>query len=85
MKIISLTLDAELDAALDELCAAQGRDKIDLVREVVCRYVEMERLKYALRDPAVAESYRELAAEDLARAEEGMAEYQRILEETDHA
>ena len=74
MKTISLKLDEELDAALEVLCAAQGRNKADLVRQIVCRYVETERLKRTLQDPTLVDLYRELAAEDVAQAEEGMAE-----------
>ena len=85
MKVIALSLDEEVDAALEALCAAQGRDKIELVREVVYRYVEAERLKHTLQDPALAELYAELAAEDVVHAEEGMAEYRRITEAADHA
>ena len=85
MKTISLRLEEELDAALEALCAAQGREKADLVRQIVCRYVETERLKRTLQDPALVDLYQQLAAEDVARAEEGMAEYQRLLEASDHA
>ncbi len=35
MKTISLRLEEELDAALEALCAAQGREKADLVRQIV--------------------------------------------------
>ena len=85
MKVITLSLDENVDAALEALCAAQGRDKIELVREVLSRYVEEERLKRSLQDPALARLYAELAAEDVALAEEGMAEYRRVTEAADHA
>ncbi len=57
MKVIALSLDEEVDAALEALCTAQGRDKIELVREVVYRYVEAERLRRTLQDPALADLY----------------------------
>ena len=85
MKTMSLTLDEELDAALEAVCAEQGRDRGDLVREVVRKYVEAEGLKRSLRDPALAELYQQLAAEDVALAEEGMAGYQQMLEEADRS
>ena len=85
MKTISLRLDEELDAALEALCAAQGREKGDLVRQIVCRYMETERLKRTLQDPTLVDAYQELAAEDVARAEEGIAEYHRLLEASDQA
>lgn len=84
MKTLSLRLDDELDAALEAVCKEQGRDKADVVTDIVRKYVETEHLKRALQDHALAELYQQLAAEDVALAEEGMAEYQRILEEADH-
>jgi len=83
MKTISLRLDDELDAALEAVCKEQGRDKADVVTDIVRKYVEIEKLKRTLQDPALAELYQQLAVEDVALAEEGMAEYQRMLEATD--
>lgn len=85
MKTVLLNLDDELDAALETVCAERGRDKTDVVREVVRKYVEVERLKRSLQDPSLAELYQQLAAEDVALAEEGMASYRQMLEEADHS
>jgi hypothetical protein len=85
MKTIWLDLDDEVDAALEAVCAERGRDKADVVREVVRKYVEVERLKRSLQDPLLAELYEQLAAEDVALAEEGMASYRQMLEEADHS
>jgi hypothetical protein len=83
MKTLALRLDDELDEALEAVCAEQGRDKIDVVTDIVRKFVEAERLKRSLQDPALAQLYQQLAAEDIALAEEGIAEYQQRLEETD--
>jgi predicted transcriptional regulator len=85
MKVIELALDDDVDIALDALCAAQGRHKGDVVTEVVRRYVEAARLRHALEDPALAHLYEELAPEDVALAEEGLAEYGRLLKSADDA
>jgi predicted DNA-binding protein len=85
MKTLALRLDDELDAALEAVCAEQGRDKIDVVTDIVRKFVEAERLRRSLQDPALAELYQQLATEDIALAEEGMAEYQQRLEETDRS
>jgi predicted transcriptional regulator len=71
MKTLPLKLDDDLDAALGAISAQQGQTKDELVTRLLRKYVETEELKRALQDP-------ELAAEDLALAEQGMAEYQRI-------
>ena len=73
MKAISLKLDDDVNAELEALCAAEGRDKDDVVGEVVRKYVETVRLRRALKDPALSELYRALADEDSTLAEEGRA------------
>jgi len=80
----TLTLDDELDAALDAASSDQGRNKTDLIADVLRKYVEKERLKRDLNASTLAALYnKELADEDMLLAEEGMAEYQRMLEEAD--
>lgn len=83
MKTIAIVVDDELDAALETLCAEQGRTKAEVLINLLRRYVEDERLKSALHDPRLAALYASLADEDVALAEEGMADYQRLLEATD--
>ena len=85
MKILPLRLDDELDAALEAVCKGLGRDKTDVVADVVRKYVETERLRSALQAPELVELYQQVAPEDVALAEEGIAEYQRILKATDRA
>jgi hypothetical protein len=72
-----------VDAALAALRAEQGRNEPEVVADVLRRYVETERLKRMLQDPALAQLYEELAAEDKALAEEGVSEYQQTLQEAD--
>ena len=83
MKTISLSVDDEMDAALAAICAEGGRSKTELVTDVLRKYLESERLKRMLQDPAVAELYQQLAVEDLALAEEGISEYRDMLEQAD--
>ena len=85
MKAISVKLDDNVNAELEALCAAEGRDKDDVVSELVRRHVETLRLRRALRDPDLARLYRELADEDVALAEEDIAEYGRLLKSADDA
>ncbi len=85
MKAISPKLDDDLDAELEALCAAEGRDKGDVVTEVVRKYVETVRLRRALEDPALTRLYEELAGDDAALAEENIAEYGRLLKSADDA
>ena len=85
MKTLPVQLDDELDAALEAVCKDQGRDKAEVVIGIVHKYVEAERLRRTLQDPALAELYQQLAAEDVALAEEGMAEYQQLVKEADLA
>jgi hypothetical protein len=83
MKTLPLRLDDDLDAALDAVSAEQGISKADLVTQIVRRYLETQRLKHALQDPDLAALYQQLAGEDVALAEEGIADFQRLLEEAD--
>ena len=85
MKAISLKLDDDVDAELEALCAAEGRDKSDVVTEVVRKYVETVRLRRALEDPALTRLYEELADDDAALADENIAEYGRLLKSADDA
>ncbi|MBI3795994.1 MAG: hypothetical protein HY268_03370 [Deltaproteobacteria bacterium] len=83
METLSLFLDDELNLALEAVCVKQGRDKTEVVTELVRKYVDTERLKQALQDPALAQLYQQLEAEDTALAEEGMAEYLQMLKAID--
>ena len=83
MKAISLNLDDDVNAELEAFCAAEGRDKADVVSEVVRKHVETMRLRRTLKDPALSRLYRELADEDCALAEENIAEYGRLLKSAD--
>ena len=75
MKTLPVNLDDELDTALDAVSREQGVGKAELVVDIVRKYVEAERLKSTLQDPALIALYEQLAAEDVALAEEGMADY----------
>ena len=83
MTTLQLKLDDELNAALDKLCAGQGRDKESLATQLLRQYVNMEQLKRTLLDPDLAKLYLELQAEDQELANQGMDEYHRLLNEAD--
>jgi hypothetical protein len=83
MTTISLALDDQLYAALESLCAGQGRSKDDLLADVVRRYVAAEQLKRELQDPELGQLYQELAVEDVSLAREGMSEFERLNKEAD--
>jgi hypothetical protein len=83
MTTLPVVLDDELDAALEAACARQGLSKADLVTNIVRRYVETERLKRTSDDPDLEALYQQLAAEDVALAEEGLAAYRDMLDQAD--
>ena len=83
MKILPVSLDDELASALETICAEQGRDETQVLREVVRKFVQKERLKKALQDTALADLYGELSAQDSALAEEGIEDYKRMLDSAD--
>ena len=85
MKSLSVVVDDQLDAALDAVSVGKGRAKSDIITQVLRQYVQTERLRQSLQDPALITLYQELAEEDVQLAEEGMADYQRMLKEADHA
>jgi antitoxin component of RelBE/YafQ-DinJ toxin-antitoxin module len=84
-KTVMIVLDDELDAALEEICLEQGRTKGDLIVELLRKFVEDERLRFELNSSELTELYQALVNEDVTLAEEGMADYQRMLKETDES
>lgn len=85
MKTLPLLLDDDLDAALNVVSAGKGRSKADLAADVLRSYVQKEKLRQTLQDPVLIALYQELADEDVQMSEEGMAEYQQMLEEADRS
>jgi metal-responsive CopG/Arc/MetJ family transcriptional regulator len=83
MDPISFHLDAQSLETLDSLCTGRGLDRTTLVMDIVQRYLEQERRRRALDDPTLAALYHALEAEDLALAEAGLDEYQRLVIEAD--
>jgi predicted transcriptional regulator len=83
MKTLSLRVDDDLNAALEAVCTEQRRSKADVARDALRAYLQTQRLRRALQEPGLAGLYEELAAEDATLAEEGMAEYQHMLEAAD--
>ena len=83
MTTLHLKLDDDLNAALDQVCAGQGRDKESLATQLLRQYVNMEQLRRTLLDPDLAELYQELQEEDQELANQGMDDYNRLLNEAD--
>lgn len=84
MATISLSLDDQLTAALESISSSQGCDKETLVAKVIRKYIEAEQLRKALEDPELIKLYQELADEDVALAEAGMDDYQKMLLEAEN-
>ncbi len=85
MQTLSLTLDDDLDAALDVVCAERGRPKCELVVEVLDQYLGRFRRTRALQNTSLRALYEALSSDDLALAETGMNDYCSLLSEADRA
>lgn len=85
MATITLTLNDDLHAALEALCAQQGRATDTILGDLLRRYVDSVQLKQTVQDPDLIQLYQELTAEDLALAEMGMAECNQHLREADQS
>jgi hypothetical protein len=83
VKVLPVSLDDELASVLAAVSAARGLDETTLASDVLRKFLKAEQLKRTLDDPALAALYEQLAAEDLALAEEGVAEYHQALEAID--
>jgi metal-responsive CopG/Arc/MetJ family transcriptional regulator len=83
LKTLPVILDDELDVALDAISKEHGMGKAELVVDIVRKYVEAEQLKRSLVDPTLITLYEQLAAEDMALAAEGMADYSHLLHAAD--
>lgn len=83
MRTVVLTIEDEIDDDLDVVCAERGRGKEGLIADIVRGYVRAERLRRALGSPELVALYSELADEDAALAEQGMADFARTLLEAD--
>lgn len=85
MKTLPVTLEGDVNAALEDVSLRHGHPKTDMAADILRKYVQTERLRQSLQDPALIALYQELAAEDTALAEAGMADYQQGLEQADRA
>ena len=83
MKTISLNLDDELNSTLEMISSEQGRNKAEVVVDVVRKYLETEKSKRSLQDPKLIELYQQLIDEDRELAEGGLEEYDNLLSEAD--
>ena len=85
MKTLPVLLDDDVDAGLEDVSTRYGRPKMDVAADILRKYVQTERLRQSLQDPALIALYQELVTEDVALAEAGMADYQQELERADNA
>lgn len=89
MVTLPLLLDEDLDATLETLSSQQGRNKADIAVEALRKFLltnqQTEQRRRALQDPTLIALYQQLAEEDVALAEAGLADYVQGLEETDRA
>ena len=85
MPTLPLLLDEDLNAALEAASAQEGRDKTEVVTEALRRYLDFQQRSRHLLDPSLAALYRQLADEDVALAEAGIADYATGLAEADRA
>ena len=56
-----------------------------MATDILRKYIQAERLRQLLQDPALIALYEDLAAEDVALAEAAMGNYQKGLELADRA
>ena len=84
MKTVYIDLDDELDTALETICSEAGFSKVEILLNVVRKFVEAENLKKTLQDRELQELYKSLMNEDVMLAEEGIGEYTEMLREADH-
>jgi len=56
-----------------------------MAADILRKHIQAERLRQLLQDPALIALYEDLAAEDVALTEAGMADYQQGLELADRA
>lgn len=66
-KLLSVSLPDELSRSADELAAAQGRTRSELVRDALRSYLWRERWREATREVEAAAEREGLASEDVER------------------
>lgn len=89
MKAVTIHIEEELFAALEEICSWKEQDESQVFTDALIKYVETEQLKRSLQEKdnhiglSLLKLYEELVAEDIELAEQGITDYQKMLEEVD--
>src|SRR5205823_6188316 len=86
MATMAFDLTDEEVEALETASNSRGCNRAALVRDLVQRFLRTEQLRHAVESEGPAALYDdEMAAEDVALAEEGMDDYARLLREADES
>ena len=81
--MFTLAIDEALDRQLEIVSAWKGRAKSDVIVEVLRHYVQTEKRKQQLLDPALTALYSQLADEDVALAGSDIEGYAKQLEDAE--
>ncbi len=83
MRALAVQLDDGIATALEKLAGDRGCAPADIAANALRRIVEQEQLRQFMQDPCNEQLIRELDEENVALAEEGMAEYAEMLRKAD--
>ena len=83
MRTLAVELEDGIATALDKLAKGRGCAPAEIAADAVRRIVEQEQLRDFMQNPSNQQLIRELDEENVAMAEEGMAEYAEILRKAD--
>ena len=83
MKTIALELEDSVASQFAQVCRSEGHGEGEVAAGLFRRYLDVVRLRHNLAEKRMAKLYETLAAEDVALAESGLADYQRGLAQTD--
>lgn len=66
-KLLSVSLSDELSRSTDDLAAAQGRTRSEVVRDALRSYLWRERWRDATREAGAMAEYKGIGADDVER------------------
>lgn len=83
MKTIALELEDTLASQFARACHTEGHAEREVAAGLFRRYLDVEQMRRSLAAHRLPKLYESLAAEDVALAESGLADYQRGLTQAD--
>lgn len=83
MTTIAVELEDVLASRFARACSSEGHGEGAVAAGLFRRYLEVEQLRRNLQEQRLARLYESLAAEDVALAESGLADYQSGLVHAD--